>query len=356
LQAAWWKQAECARAPYQEFPDGDRRPGGNRKEFIMQIVRRNFIVAASALLCFGCRARAEEDFPTKPIKIIAPFAPGSSDVVARRLGEHVSKTLGQSVVVETRPGGQGTVASRAIAAAKNDGYTLLLGTNSTHAASVHLFKKLGYDPVKDFTPIMRFSINPLVLVVKAEMPVRTVQEFINYARERPGKLNYGAGNSGSLVAAQMLKTQAGIEAVGVSYPGNAQAVTDFVAGRLDFMVTDPMIVKEFVRTGKLRILGLTSKQRLPTLPGLAPLAESGLPHYEYASWIGLFGPAGMPANVTRRLHGAFAKALAEPDIEKFLANIGMIAAAANPAEFGAYVQDQITLWGHLTRDAGLKPQ
>ena len=322
----------------------------------MKLNRRHLIVAAAALLGLGGVASAQDDFPNKPIKIIAPFAPGSSDMIARRLGEHAGKTLGQPFVVETRPGGQGTVASRVIAKSKGDGYTLLLGTNSTHAASVHLFKELGYDPVKDFTPIIRFTVNPLMLVVRADMPVQTVQEFIKYAKERPGKLNYGTGNSGSLVAAQMLKTQAGIEATGVNYPGNAQAVNDFVAGRLDFMVTDPLIVKSFVQAGKLRILGLTSKQRLSTFADVVPLAESGLPQFEYASWIGLFGPAGMPPQVTRKLHEAFAKALADQDNVRFLADIGMIAASSSPAEFDAYVQDQIKFWGRLTKDAGLSRQ
>lgn len=322
----------------------------------MKFNRRNILLATSALLGLWGPVAAQSDYPNKPIKIVTPFAPGSSDLIARRLGESVGKTLGQPVVVETRPGGQGTVASRAIARSNNDGYTLLLGTNSTHAASVHMFKELGYDPVKDFAPIIRFTVNPLVLVVRVDMPVKSVAEFIKYAKERPGKLNYGTGNSGSLVAAQMLKTQAGIDAVGINYPGNAQAVTDFVAGRLDFMVTDPMIVKSFVQAGKLRILGLSSKQRLSTFPDVVPLAEQGLPNFEYASWIGLFGPAGMPPEVTRKLHDAFAKALAEPENVKFLADIGMIAAGANPAEFGAYVQEQITFWGRLTKEAGLTTQ
>jgi len=318
--------------------------------------RRRLILGVSALLCHGGRAVAQEEYPDKPIKIIAPFAPGSSDLIARRLGQIVSKRLGQPVIVETRPGAQGTIASRAIAKAKNDGYTLLLGTNSTHAASPYLFKELGYDPIRDFTPIVRFTVNPLLLVVHADMPVRSLQEFMKYAKDRPGKLSYGVGNTGSLVAAQMLKTQGGIDAEAISYPGNSQAVNDFVAGRLDFMVTDPMIVKSFVESGKLRILGLTSRQRLSTLPEVVPLAELGLPNYEYTSWIGLFGPSGMPPDVTRRLHDAFSAALTDNESEKFLAGIGMIAAGATPAEFSAFVKDQIELWGRLTKDAGLMPQ
>ncbi|MBB3014088.1 Bug family tripartite tricarboxylate transporter substrate binding protein [Cupriavidus alkaliphilus] len=321
----------------------------------MTLNRREFLLATSAALALGSTARAQSDYPNKPIRIIAPFAPGSSDVIARRLGEHVGKSLGQPVIVETRPGGQGTVASRAIAKTKPDGYTLLLGTNSTHAASLYLFKELGYDPVKDFTPVMRFTVNPLVLVVNAEMPVRTLDDFIQYAKARPGKLSYGTGNTGSLVAAQMLKTQAGIDAVGVNYPGSAQAVNDFVAGRLDFMVTDPMIVKSFIQAGKLRALGLTSKQRLSTFPAIVPMAQQGLPNFEYESWIGLFGPAGMPPEITARLHAAFAKALAEPTTVKFLADMGMVASGTSSTEFAAYLKDQIRFWGRVSKDAGLTP-
>lgn len=319
----------------------------------MTLNRREFLLATSATLALGSTAWAQSDYPNKPIRIITPFAPGSSDVIARRLGEHVGKSLGQPVIVETRAGGQGTVASRAIARTKPDGYTLLLGTNSTHAASLYLFRELGYDPVKDFTPVMRFTVNPLVLVVNAEMPVRTLHEFIQYAKARPGKLSYGTGNTGSLVAAQMLKTQAGIDAVGVNYPGGAQAVNDFVAGRLDFMVTDPMIVKSFIQTGKLRALGLTSTHRLSTFPDIVPMAQQGLPNFEYESWIGLFGPAGMPPEITARLHDAFAKALAEPSTVKFLAAIGMVAAGNSSAEFAAYLKNQIQFWGRVSKDAGL---
>lgn len=322
----------------------------------MTISRRDFALGLPAVLGVSSTAWAQDSYPSRPVKIVAPFAPGSSDVIARRLGEHASRTLGQPFVVETRPGAQGTVASRAIAKTKGDGYTLLLGTNSTHSASPYLFKELGYDPVRDFTPITRFTVNPLLLVVNAEIPVRSVSEFIRFAKDRSGKLSYGAGNTGSLVAAQLLKRQIGFEAEAINYPGNSQAVTDFVAGRLDFMVTDPMIVKPFLPGGKLRILGLTSRRRLSSFPDVVPLAESGLPHYEYASWIGLFGPAGMPADITRRLCEAFAKALAEPDSEKFLADIGMIASGATPAEFAGFVQEQLKLWGQLIRDAGLKPQ
>jgi tripartite-type tricarboxylate transporter receptor subunit TctC len=193
-------------------------------------------------------------------------------------------------------------------------------------------------------------------VVHADLPARNVAEFISYARARPGKLSYATGNSGSLVAAQLLRSQAGIDAVAVNYPGNAKAVPDFVSGRIDFMVTDPMIVKSFAEEGKLRILGVTSRQVLPTFPEVKPLAELGMPDFEYVSWIGLFAPAGLPAPITRQLHQAFTAALAEPEIGKFLAGIGMIAAGNTPEEFARYVSEQTAVWGRLTRDAGLKPE
>lgn len=327
---------------------------GTRNEQMAHLSRRRFVALAAASTVPALQAQSV--FPDKPIKIITPFAPGSSDVIARRLGEHAARTLGQPVVVETRPGAQGTVATRAIAKAKNDGYTLLLGTNSTHSAAPYLFKDLGYDPLRDYTPIIRFTVNPLMLVVHAQASVRTLPEFLRWARERSGQLNYGVGNTGSQVAAQMLKAQGGFEAEPVNYPGNAQAVTDFVAGRLDFMVTDPMIVKPFLPSGKLRIIGLSSRQSLASFADVGPLASMGLPNYDYASWIGLFGPAGLAPDVLRKLHDAFAKALAEADSIRFLADIGMIAAPLSSEEFAVFVQEQTRLWARLTKDSGLTPQ
>lgn len=276
-------------------------------------------------------------------------------MLARHVGEHVSKSLGQPVVVESKPGAQGVIAARAVINAPKDGYTLFLGTNSSHAANVYLIKDLGYDPVKDFTPITQLTTNPLLLVVNANLPVVSVQDFIKYAKERPGKLSYGTGNSGGLVAAQLLKAQAGIDAVGVSYPGTAQATTDLVAGRLDFMMIDPLVIRPFAQAGKVRLLGLTSTQKLSSMSEIAPLAEVGLPGYNYASWAGVFGPAGMPAEISRRLNQAFIKAITDPATEKYFADLGMIATSSSPENFQAFVQDQIKLWGRLTRESGLVP-
>jgi len=322
----------------------------------MSLTRRQFLVTAPAFAVVAQQAQGQNSFPKQPIRIIAPFAPGSSDMIARRLGESVSRQLGQPVVVENRPGAQGVVASRSMTKAANDGYTLLLGTNSTHAASIYLFRKPGYDPVKDFTPIMRFTTNPLVLCVRTDSKIDSLKAFIEHGKAHSGQMNYGAGNTGSLVATHLLTTQAGFKAQAVNYAGNAVAVNDFLAGRLDFMVTDPMIIKQFVEAGQIRMLGLTSRQKLPLFPDLTPIADQGLQNYEYASWIGLFGPARLPGEITQKLYAAFSGALASQAAQQYLNSIGMIAADLPPAAFADFVKDQIQVWGSLTKAAGLVAQ
>ena len=322
----------------------------------MNITRRKLLLtplALSSAIPFT-RTFASTNYPNKPIRLIISFPPGSaSDLLARHLGEHISRTLGQPVIIEPKPGAQGVVSARAVARSPNDGYTLFLGGNSTHAANLYLIKDLEYDPIKDFTAISQYTINPLVLAVKKELPVNSVQEFIDYAKARPGTLNYGTGNSGSLVAAQLLKTQAGINATGVNYSGTSQAITDLVGGRLDFMVVDYLVIRAFMESGVIRALGLTSKQALSSLPDVPPLAEAGLPHYNYASWTGIFGPAGLPADVTQKLNTAIRQAVDTPETQKFLADLGIIATSSSPGAFESFVKEQIVVWGQLSKDAGL---
>lgn len=319
------------------------------------ISRRSLVLAATAALPWG-GAWAQDAYPNRPIKIVAPFAAGAaSDTLIRRLSEAVGKLLGQPIVIDNKPGAQGAIAARLVAKAPNDGYTLIMGGNSSHAANVHTLKSPGYDPIQDFTPIAQMTMNPQVLTVNAELPVRTLQEFIKYAKERPGKLNYGIGNTGSLVATQMLKTQAGIDAVGVNYPGVFQATTDLIAGRLDFLMNDPVVAAPFVQSGKLRMLGLTSKQRLTSFPDVAPLAELGLPGFEYASWSAMFGPANLPPEIVRKLNQAFVTAMADPEMSKFVSASGIIPMTSTPERLLAFVQGQIKLWGQWAKDTGMTP-
>lgn len=319
----------------------------------MTLQRRNLLLAAAALPLV--RARAEiPTFPSRPVRLVISFPPGStSDMLARHLGEKLGSALGQPVVVESKPGAQGVIAARTVIHAKPDGHTLFLGTNSSHAANVYLIKNLGYDPIKDFTPISQVTTNPLLLVVNAKLPVKTVAELIDHAKAHPGKLNYGTGNSGSLVAAQLLKAQTGIQAQAVNYPGMPQATTDLVAGRLDFMMVDPLVIEPFVKSGQTRVLGLTSPQRLASMPQVAPLAELGLAGYRYESWSGLFGSAGLPADITGKLSEVVIATLNSAASQSYLSRLGMIATASDPQHFGQFVREQIVLWRTLSRDAGL---
>ncbi|OZI77704.1 Bug family tripartite tricarboxylate transporter substrate binding protein [Bordetella genomosp. 12] len=294
------------------------------------------------------------NYPDRPIRLVISFPAGSgSDIIARYLGKQASATLGQPIVVEPKVGAQGSVAAREVARAKPDGYTLLLGTNSTHAANVYMMKDIGYDPVKDFSPVTQLTSNPLMMVVRADLPARNMTEFLRYARENPGKLNYGTGNSGGLAAAQLLKSLTGIQSLGVPYAGTPQAVTDLIGGRLDYMITDVMVTRPYLESGKLRALGVTSRQRLPSSPDVAPLAESGVDGYEFASWVGLFAPAGTPPAIVNKVNAAFVAALQAPDTRQFFDSMGMLPAPGTPQEFSAYIRAQLDLWGKLTRDAGV---
>jgi len=320
----------------------------------MTIHRRNLLLSAASILPLG-HAHAQAGYPTHPIKVIAPVATGSgADTLMRRLEGPLVKLLGQSLIIENKPGAQSALGARIAAKAPHDGYTLFLGGNS-FVANVHMMREPGYDPVKDFAPISLLVYNPLLLTVRANLPARTLQEFIKYAKDRPGKLSYGVGNSGSLVASQLLNTQTGIDAVGVNYPGMAQATTDLIAERLDYIMLDPVIAGPFIQAGKLRALGITSRQRLTSMPDIAPLSELGVPGYEWMGWVGLFAPAGTPAPVRRRLSQAVEQVLGDAGVREFMVGGGMIPARATTEQFQAHMQEQIKLWGRWTRAAGLTP-
>lgn len=314
-----------------------------------------------ALVCLslGCvaQAAATSDYPARPIHLVVPFPAGSTtDAMARFLGERVGKSLGQSVIVENKAGAQGSIAASEVSRAQADGYTLLVGTNSTQSANVHLFKKLPYDPARDFLAITQFTMNPLILVVRPDLPAQNVEQLLIYAKEHPGKLNYGTGNTGSLAAAQMLKDMAGIQAMEVPYAGTPQAITDLLAGRLDFMITDISVTRPYIEAGKLRALAVTPRERVESLPDVPTLAESGLPDYEFVAWGGLFAPAGTPEPVIERLNQAFVQALQSEEAVAFFAKQGQQAAPRTPRAFADYVVAQTDLWGELLAAAGQKKQ
>ena len=314
--------------------------------------RRDMVIAAAAWMAVP--AWASKEYPHKPIRLILSFPPGStSDVIARFIGDKLSKDTGQPVIVESKPGAQGAIAARYVAKAPADGYTVFLGTNSTHAANIYLMKNLGYDPVKDFAPLTQCSSHPLVLVVRSDSDFENLKSLLDFGKENPEVLSYGTGNTGSLVAVQLLKAIADFKAVGVNYPGVAQACNDLLGGRLDFMMVDPTVVQSFVTAGRLKILGISTKERLTTMPDVRPISEQGWPAYEYASWSGFFAPAGISEAVQNKLTQSLQKILTEPEVANYLSSLGVIVKHSSSNEFSKFVKSQIILWDDLVKKSGL---
>jgi len=296
-----------------------------------------------------------QDYPSRVITVIVPFAPGTTtDSEARFLGARVSKALGQTIVIENRPGADGTIAAGYAARAAPDGYTLFLTTNSTHSAAVHLYQKLAYDPVADFAPVARLTRNPLVLVVNSSFPAKSFREFIDHAKANPGKLTYGSGNTSSLAAVQYIKTLTGIDALNVRYRGTPEAVRDLLAGRLDFVLTDVSVTREFITTGQLRALGVSMADRVPTLPTVPTLAEQGLPGYQFAAWSALFAPAETPPAIVEKLNRAFLEALKGKEADAFFDLVALVPDPGTPGELAKHVQVQTELWGRIIAETGLQ--
>lgn len=319
--------------------------------------RRILALAACVMLPLvqSTAAWASPAYPERPVRLVVPFPPGSTtDAMARFLADQAAPLLGQSLVVANKAGAQGAIAASEVARASADGYTLLVGTNSTQAANLYLSDSLPYDPRKDFSAITQFAINPLVLVVRADLPVKDLPEFLDYARQRPDELNYGVGNTGSLVSAQLLNRMAGIKAVGVNYPGSPQAITDLLDGRLHYMVTDVSVVRPHVEAGKLKALGVTTVQRVPAMPDVPTIAEAGVKGYEFSSaWGGLFAPAGTSPDILEKLNKAFVTALNSAEAKAFFDKQGQIAAPRTVAEFDRYVGQEHATWKTLIEQADI---
>ncbi|UGV27640.1 tripartite tricarboxylate transporter substrate binding protein [Rhodopseudomonas boonkerdii] len=300
-------------------------------------------------------AQAQDAYPSKMIRLLVPFPAGSAtDVEARFLAEKVGAVLGQKILVDNKPGANANIGAAEVARSAGDGYTLYLATNSTHSANVHLYNKMPFDPVADFTPIARLTRNPLVMVVNKDFPAKNLKEFIAYGKANPGKLSYGSGNTGSMAAAQLVRSLASIDAVRISYPGTPQAITDLLGGRIEFVITDVAVTREFINNGSLHALGVTTAQRVSSLPDVPPMAEVGLPGYDFAAWSGLFGPKNVPADVVEKLNKAFLQVMATDEAKKFFADIGLEPDVSSPAGLAEHVARQTELWGKIIKESGLE--
>jgi tripartite-type tricarboxylate transporter receptor subunit TctC len=316
-----------------------------------------FLAALLAAAACGPALAQTDAYPSKPISLVIPFAAGSgTDNVGRIVGQRLSERLKQPVVVENKPGANGQIAAEYVARSKADGYTLFMTTNTTHSANPSLYKALRYDPIKDFTPVIRTGELPFALAVNNELPVKSVKELIDYAKKNPGKLSYGTPNSTSLVASETLKNQAKIDVVGVPYKSSPQALTDLIGNQIQIYVVDVGSGMQMLKANRVRTLAVTPARGSKILAGVPPVAAD-IPGFDLTSWNGVFGPAGMPKEIAEKLSREINVVLAEKDIQEKLAGAGFeVWPSKDPAEFSRYVSDQLALWTRLIKTAGIQPE
>jgi tripartite-type tricarboxylate transporter receptor subunit TctC len=299
---------------------------------------------------------AAQSYPAKPVKLVVPFPAGSAtDQVARLVGGQLQEALGQPFVVENKAGAQGGIAAAEVARAAPDGYTLMVTTNTPQAANVSLFKKLNYDPVKDFAPIARLGTTSFMLMVKPDFPAKDLKGFLEQVRKQPGKLSAGYGSAGSQVSLAMLKSMGKLDVVEVPYKGIPQTITDTMGGSLAFTFVDLGNALAQAKGGKLRGLGVTSAKRTPLAPDQPAIAEE-LPGYELIAWFALVAPAKTPNDVIQRVHDSTAKALTKGEVKEKFATIGVDVAPLGPAELGKFIQSEIAHWAKLVKLANIQPE
>lgn len=305
-------------------------------------------------LAFAASLHAEP-YPTKPIRLVVGLpAGGGADVLARATAERLAEQLGQPVVVENRLGSGGLVAADAVAHAQPDGYTLLFGGNGSNAIFASLYKKLPYEPVKDFAPVSRVATLPNVLVVNTALPVHSVTEFVAYARAHPGEISYASAGNGTTLhlSMEMLRSMTGIDVVHVPYKGGVQAMGDLLSGRVQAMFEILPTEIANIRAGKVRALAVTTAKRSPQLPEVQTLAEAGVPGFEVVVWYALFAPAATPEPVLTRLNTAAVKALAAPGLAERFAQLGATASASTREQLAAFQLSEVEKWAKVVRASG----
>ena len=315
---------------------------------------RKLALALFVCLCLTPAARAA-DYPARPVTLVVAFTPGGpSDVLSRIVGKQLEKILGQTFIIDNRPGGAGNIAAEVVAHAAPDGYTLLMGNNSILATNGALFKKLNYHAEKDFAPISMIGTQPNILVVNPALPVQSMADLIALAKASPGKLNYANSGFGAAahLSAELFKAEAHVDIVAVSYKGAAPALQDVIAGHVQLMFATSASVIGHIKAGTLRPLAVTTIKRTSLMPELATVAELGLPGFDATTWHGLVAPAGTPKDVVETLHAATVKALQDPDTRRALADLGVEIVGGSPAEFSAYIAREIPKWTEVVKASG----
>jgi len=312
-----------------------------------------------AVLAAACIAANAQDYPTRPVKLIVADGPGSvSDVRARAIAAKMQEGLGQPVVIENKPGAGGNIGSDFVAKAKPDGYTILGGTISSHAINASMYPNMPYDPIKNFEPITVLGQAPLLLVVPADSPYKTVKDLLDAAKAKPGSLSFASAGNGTSphLAGELLKSSAKIQATHVPYKGSGPAVTDLLAGHVQFMFDTALIVGGHIKAGKLRPLAVTSSKRTSLFPDVPTLAEAGVPGYEIGSWQAVYAPAGTPKPIVERLNAEIVKALKSPDVAERFAGLGMEPVANTPAQMAEFNKAEVAKWAKIVKEANIKAE
>ena len=314
--------------------------------------------AAAITMALTGSAFAQSAWPTKPVRIVTAFGPGSaSDIVARMIAEDLQAAFHQPFVVENKPGASGMLAADAVAKSPADGYTLFLSTNTAHSVNPHLFKKLSYDPIADFTPIARVCYFPFVLAVNANLPVTSVDQLVALGRSSQSKTSYAYGNSTGQIAGAAFTALSKMDAAAVPYKSTPQALTDLIGNQVTFMFVDLASSQAHVKSGRVRLLAITSEQKSAQAPDLPTIAASaGLPGFDLSAWVGVLGPAGLPPEITTRVGEQILRMLARKDISDKLAAMGADVAPASGAELERYMRAQLLAWGRKVKDAGITPE
>jgi tripartite-type tricarboxylate transporter receptor subunit TctC len=297
------------------------------------------------------------DYPDKPITFIVPFAAGSAtDQLARALGQAVTGETKQAVVVDNKPGANAFIGAQAAARASKDGYSVFITTNTTHAANEHLFKKLPYDPVKDFEPVALLSRGGQILIVNSKLPVHSVQDLVKLAKAKPGKLSFGYGSSSSRIAGEMFKQMTGTYIVSIPYRSNPPAVSDLIGGQIDLMITDMATGLPQVKAGKVKALGVSTLKRTPLAPELPTISEAGVKGYDISFWFAAYVPAGTPPAVVTRLNEILARANHSQTVASFYAQNGFEALGGTPEDLRKFQAAESEKWRRIITGAGIEKE
>ena len=312
---------------------------------------------ASVISVTGVPEVAGATYPTKPVRLIVPFAPGGpSDIIGRLVGQKLGESLGQSVITDNRGAAGGILGFELAARAAPDGYTLLLGSAGGLTMNPSLYLKLPYDPQRDYLPVTQLTTGPNLMCVHPAVAAKSVQDFIALAKAKPGQINFASAGTGNRLAAEFFRIAAGIHIVNVPYKGTGQAIGDLIGGQVQMMMINPVAAIPQVRAGKLRGLGVTGVKRASILPDMPTIAESGLPGFEYTSWHAILAPANTPAPIAKRLHADLVKVLGRPDVKERFASQGLDTVGSTPEAFRIVIREDALKYAKLIREVGIKPE